>query len=535
MSLAKNAGRMSIAVFLSRILGLVREQVFAALFGAGVAADAYQVAFRIPNLLRDLFAEGAFSPAFVTVFSKARSPEEQRRLASVIMTALTVLVGIACAGIFLAAPAIVDLMTDQNFQSDPLRRDLAVSLTRLFSPFLYFVSSAAIAMGVLNSLGHFFMPAMGAAAFNLGNIVIGGGLAWMAADRGVSAAAWGFGLGTLAGAALQWLVQWPSLKREGFTPWAGLSRVFSLARVREAFGDEGFRAVLRLMAPAVLSLATVPIMSFVSTNYATAAGPGAIAWITYAYRLIHFPMGVFGVALSTAAMPKLASLVRDGKTREFGETLEQAFGLGFILALGSAAGLFVFRLPLVSLIYQHGRFMPADTVRVGEALSAYALGLVAFTCTKIFVQAFYALDRVWVPSVVSFASIGLNVALNASFVRHFGHAGVPLSMSITSLSVMLFLMIFLRAKGVPFVTAKTLRVVAASAVGSLAMVALDYRFGFTDQILRVREAHGFAPFAGAVLGGVAVGGAFYLGVVTLLTPEGRVLAQRLGGRFFKRR
>ena len=531
MSLAKNAGRMSIAVFLSRILGLVREQVFAALFGAGLVSDAYLVAFRIPNLLRDLFAEGALSQAFVTVFSRTDTEEEKRRLARDVMTALTVIVGITCLGIALAAPYLVELMAGK-FAAEPGKLELTIGLTRLFSPFLYFASSAALAMGILNTLGSFFIPAMGSAAFNLGNIVVGGGLAWMFSRSGMgpTSAIWGFGIGTLAGGFLQWSVQWPTLRQKGYMPWAGATGIFSSKRVAESFRDPGFRTILALMAPAILSIASVQLNTFIGTWFAASLEQGSVSWISYAYRLMHFPMGVFGVALSTAALPRLASLIKDNKRLEFGETLENALGMSWILALGSTCGLILFREPLISLLYQHGRFTYHDTQMTALALMAYAIGLVAFIQTKILVQAFYALNRVWFSSTISLVSVLMSAGLNFVLARYFGHAGVPLSTALTAWAVTFALAIALRRQGVRFLSAKTWKLGFVSLVSAAISMGSLELLGVPTWLLAFRVQQGFLPFAMATLAVVAGAGAFYVFLVALLTPQGRLLWQRLRSR-----
>lgn len=529
MSLARNAGRMSIAVFLSRILGLVREQVFAALFGAGLASDAYLVAFRIPNLLRDLFAEGALSQAFVTVFSRAGSDDDQKRIARDVMTAMSALVLVTCLLIAVLAPWVVDAMAGE-FAAVPGKIELTTGLTRLFSPFLFFASSAALAMGVLNTLGSFFLPAMGSAAFNLGNILVGGGLAMWLAPQGSTVSMWGFGVGTLVGGFWQWSLQWPALRKRGYPPTAGLSAIFHPSRLRASFRDPDFHAVLKLMAPSILSIASVQINVFIGTWFVSSLGQGAVSWNNYAYRLMHFPMGVFGVALSTAALPRLASLLKQGKREEFEDTLSRAVGLGWMLAFGSTVGLVVLREPLLGLLYEHGRFHRSDTTMTGQALMAYAVGLVPFIVNKILVQAFYALDRVWVSSALSLGSIVLSVGLNFALVKHFGHAGVPLSSSLTALINMCALAILLRGQGVKLFSASLARSVFLSLLGGICLASLAMAQA-PAILLTLRDERGFMFFAISVLATVVAGGALYIAPLAAFSREGRELLAKL----FRRR
>ncbi len=530
MSLAKNAGAMSVAVMISRVLGLVREQVFAFLFGAGLVSDAYLVAFRIPNLFRDLFAEGALSSAFVTVFSRAGSEEEAKRLAHDVFAVITFVVGLWCALLFIFTPEIVHLMA-KDFSPETFQ--LTVDLTRLLIPFLYFASSAALAMGILNSLGMFFVPSLGAGAFNLGNVIVGGGLAFYFKDQGPLQAIWAFSVGTLVGGFLQWAVMWPALGARGYRPWIATFAVFSFSKLRRAFQDPAIRDIGRLMAPAILSVAAVQINVMVNTSFATSLAAGSVSWLSYAYRIMHFPMGVFGVALSTATLPRLSKIVRSGDKAAFQNTLEEALKWTLILALGSAAGLIVFRETLVTLIYEHGKvFSYNDTIQTGRALAAFAVGLLAFNASKIFVAAFYALDSIKIPSILSLLSIGINYGLNYFYSQHFGHAGLALATAVSSTIVSLSFVVILGWQGHFRITLSLLRVFLSAALGVAGIYLWAY-FDIPAKLYAAKPDLGFGLFALQALAHMAAAGTLYLLIVGLLDPHGRKLIYQIKGRLLR--
>lgn len=529
MSVARNAGRMSIAVMISRVLGLVREQVFAYFFGAGLLADAYLVAFRIPNLFRDLFAEGALSSAFVTVFARAPTASRAQTLAKHVMAVITLLVGALCAALYFASPEIVAHMASE-FAGVPGKIELTTELTKIMVPFLYLASSAALAMGVLNSLGHFFVPAIGSAFFNVGSILVGGGLALYYRGSSPVSAIYGFAWGTLVGGLMQWGVQWPSLRRLGYQPLAGIFSIFSPSKMREAFRDPALKEILKLMAPAILAVAAVQINVVVDTYFAAGLEPGSVSWLSFAFRIMHFPMGVFGVALSTATLPRLSKLVFEKDMTGFSNTLEDSLKWTTILAVGSAAGLIVFREPIVSLLYQRGHFNAHDTVMTGNALAAFSMGLLAFNGTKIFVQAFYALNKIWIPSMMSALSIAMNYLLNIYFSKIWGHAGLALSTATVSFMNMFLLIYFLRRRDYFHVRSGLWKVVGASLLGAL-FISLFGWLGVPSWLMTLRPLYGTGFFAAILLPVVAVIGSGYFVIVGALSPEGQALLAKLRSKF----
>jgi putative peptidoglycan lipid II flippase len=452
--LARRAGVVSAAVLASRVLGLVREQAFAVFFGAGRELDAFITAFRIPNLLRDLFAEGALSAAFVTTFTQRLEREGESsawRLANLVVNALAVVVaGLTLLGVWFS-PVLVEAIAP-GFAAIPGKVELTVHLTRIMFPFLLLVALAAVAMGVLNTRNIFGVPAAASAFFNLGSIV--GGLAcaaWLAPDylRSVlgsgptpdaalaARAITGMAVGTLAGGFLQLAVQLPSLRRVGFRYRAILD-----------LSDPGVRQVMRLMAPATIGAAAVQVNVFVNNNFASYLGNGPVSWLNVAFRFMQLPIGLFGVALGTVTLTVVSRHGARGDHRALAGTVGQALELVALFCLPAAAGLAVMGIPVIGVIYEHGRFTPLDTAAAAQALGGYAVGLAGYAGIKVLAPAFYALGDARTPMAVSVLSIAVNYALNWVFVRRlgFGHVGLALATSAVALGNFGLLYVFLRRR-----------------------------------------------------------------------------------------
>lgn len=440
-SVARSAGIVSIAVMFSRVLGLVREMIFARYFGAGFLNDAYQVAFRIPNVLRDLFAEGALSAAFVKVFTDYqinKSEKEAWKLASLVMNALAVVLSIVTILGILFARQFVDLIA-KGFS--PEKAALATTLTQIMFPFILLVALAAVAMGVLNTKGIFGIPASASTVFNVVSIFVGLGMAYWLSGGGwlnsasqdavpPSTAQWaiiGMAIGTLIGGAAQFLMQIPSLFKIGFR----FSPVLS-------FTDEGVRRVMALMAPAILGTSAVQINVLVNTFFVSDIN-GGISWLGYAFRLMQFPIGVFGVAVGTASVPVLSRMASEGKFDDFRQTLSSSLKLVFLLTLPSACGLIVLGQPIISLIYEHGgKFTAADTNMTALALAGYAVGLTGYAAIKVLSPAFYALNDAKTPMIIALCSIAVNALASYGFRQvldnyGYGHVGVALATSSVAL------------------------------------------------------------------------------------------------------
>jgi len=454
---------MSVAVLFSRILGLVREQVLAALFGAGFAMDAFVVAFRIPNLLRDLFAEGALSTAFVTVFThydQRQGPERTWRLANNVIACLAILVGgISLLGMFFS-PQLVEIMAP-DFGLVPGKLQLTWTMTRIMFPFLLLVSLAAVVMGILNTKERFFIPALSSSFFNLGSIVVGVGLALLLPRVGVPAIE-GMAWGTLVGGLLQLLVQTPQLRRVGF-------RFQAVCDWR----DKGVRQIFRLMLPAVVGLSATQINVFINTFYASSCGQGSVSWLNYAYRLVHLPQGLFGVALSVATLPMVSRFAAHENLSAMKEAFKSSLALAMILTIPAAAGLIALAGPICTVIFQHGRFSALDTQQTAAALILYSLGLFAFSGAKILVPVFYTLNDTKIPVIGSFLTVAANIVLINLTIAALGHRAIALSTSLSMLVNLLFLgvMLYRKVEGyaVGDLMATLAKVTGASAIMGLAV------------------------------------------------------------------
>ncbi len=466
-SVARSAGIVSIAVMGSRVLGLVRELVFAAFFGAGFATDAFIIAFRIPNLLRDLFGEGALSAAFVTTFTQKLNQEGEKsawRLANLVNNGLFIILSlIALLGIIFS-PQIVHLLMDMNPKRgtfDPIKAqqtyELAVQMTRIMFPFLLMISLAAVAMGVLNTKGIFGIPASASTMFNVGSILGGLFCSYLFApdyiaqitrailhgqkpelsQQSAARAILGMAIGTLIGGVLQWLIQVPSLRKVGYR-WQPIL----------SFSDSGVRQVMTLMAPAILGAAAVQVNVLVSTNFASGLGEGPVSWLNYAFRLIQFPIGVFGVAISTATITKTAREAAQGKLDEFRKTIASSLRLTMLMTIPSTIGLVVLAKPIIGMIYERGRFTASDTNQTADAMMFYAVGLTAYSAIKVLAPAFYALKDTRIPMMTSVLSIITNYFVAKLSIEYFGigHRGLALSVSAVAIINFSLLFFFLRKK-----------------------------------------------------------------------------------------
>lgn len=407
----------------SRILGLAREQVLAYMFGAGHATDAYNVAFRIPNLLRDLFAEGAMSAAFVPTFTRyltLRGKESAWRLGNSVINALILVTAvIVIAGIAGSAP-IVRLFAE-DYAHVPGKLELTNTLTRIMFPFLTLVAVAAALMGMLNSLHRFFIPALSPAMFNIGTILCAVTLVQFMPRLGLPGIG-AIAIGTIVGGFGQILVQWPALRREGYRYRPVLD-----------FKEEGLRQVFVLMVPGLIGLAGVQINLFVNTVLATGQGEGAVSWLNYAFRLMYMPIGLFGVSIATAALPSISRYAAHDEIAGMRRTISTALRLMLMLNVPAMAGLMALASPIVALLFQHGRFTASDTAATAAALEYYAIGLIGYSAVKLAVPSFYVLHDSRTPVIVSGVTIVLNIALNLALVRLLGYRGLALGTAIASL------------------------------------------------------------------------------------------------------
>jgi putative peptidoglycan lipid II flippase len=459
----KAAGIIGVAVMCSRLLGLAREQICAALFGGGGAMDAFTAAFRIPNLLRDLFAEGALSTAFVTTFSKtiARGGDAGAwRLANKVATLTAiVLSGICLLGIAFSPQLVATLAPG----FDVGKAALTVTLTRIMFPFILLVSLAALVMGMLNAKNVFGMPAMASSFFNIGSIVGGVLLGhWLDPHFGPRALT-GLAIGTLIGGAMQLGVQLPRLRRLGYHYHPDF-----------AWRDAGVNAILALMGPSVIAASTTQFNVLVNSMFASTLGDGPIFWLSIAFRLMQLPLGLFGVALGTVTLPLLSRLAVGGDLPAFRAELSRAMRLAFLLTVPSAVGLMMLAEPIISVLYQHGRFDAHQTAEAAGALRFYAIGLCGYAALKVLVNAFYALDRRKTPMLVSFAAVALNLLFNWIFTFHlgWGHRGLAFSTGCVATFNFLLLYALMRHRLKRLETRRMLAMLGKVAVASAALAGI---------------------------------------------------------------
>ena len=501
------SGIIAAAVMLSRVLGLVREVLFNALFGTA-AMGLFLIAFRLPNLLRDLFAEGALSTAFITVFSQKIEKEgaaaawslaaKMLTLATVFMSAVSIL------GVIFAEP-LVHLLAP-GF--DPAEAGFTILLARIMYPFILLVSLAALAMGILNSRQIFTAPALASSFFNIGSIAGGAAFGWLIDPSFGKNALIGLAIGTLVGGFLQLAVQIPDLLR------AGLRFVPDFRWM-----DPGIKKILVLMVPSVIAASAVQVNVLVNSRFASYAGAEAVTWLNSAFRLMQLPIGVFGVASATITLPVVSRIAANTDTSRFGPTLGRAMRLALFLTIPSAAGLWFMAEPIIALVYQHGQFTAADTRQTALALQFYALGLVAYSCIKVLSPAFYAIDRKWTPMLVSFGAVGLNLALNWLFMFRLdlGHKGLALSTSLCAILNIATLYLLMRPAAGTLESGKFLSTLARCLAAAVPLALVCH---VANTRLPQWLPPGSLPIdALRVLGTIAIAALAYLGACLLLKIE----------------
>ena len=511
--LARGARRVSALTMLSRLLGLVREQVFALTLGAGATSDAFLAAFRIPNLLRDLFAEGALSTAFVPTYVttlRNRSRAEAFVLANRVLSTLTIYLG-AVALIAMIFPQPVVGLVAAGF--GPEKAALCSQLVRIMMPFLPIVSVAVVAMGALNAEEQYTAPGLASSMFNL--VAIVGGLTVYAIGPSPRAAVIAWAALVLVGGLAQLVIQVPPLWRLGFRP-----RLLPDISLR----DPGTRRIAALMAPATLGVAAVQINVVINSSFASLISDGAISWLSYAFRLMQLPIGVFGVAVGTTSLTHLA---RDAAAQDWEAlraTLRRGLRMVLFLTIPSTVGLALLGAPIIRLIYEHGRFGHTATLETARALGGYAVGLAAYASIKVMAPAFYALGRTRVPLVASLSAVGSNVVWNLLTFRQLGHVGLALGTSIAAIVNLLVLVISFQLQIGGLVTrdllAALLRILLAAGLMALAV-------WFLSAQLTALPLPRLLAWAVAALLPVIAGALIYFGAARLLRlPEANALVRR---------
>ncbi len=420
--MTRTVGSIAVATMISRVLGLAREMVIARFFGAGRITDAFYVAFRIPNLLRDLFAEGALSSAFIPTFVRSLThggKEQAWLLANRVISALLVILGLFTLVIFFGAQAFVYLLA-AGYSKDPAKFDLTVQMVRIMSPFLLCVSLASVGMGILNACGSFFIPAMASSAFNICCILAGIFLSPLMPELGLDPIV-SMAIGALIGGSSQFLVMVPSVRSAGFR-----------FRFVLDFSDPGLRQIARLMLPAIVGLSATQINITVDTQLASTYGNGPVSWLTYGFRLMQLPIGVFGIAIATSTMAAVAHYAAQNAHDRLHQTVDSGLRLAACLTFPATAGLLIFRNEIVRLLYERGSFLAVDTEQTGRVVLLYALGLFSYSAVKILVPAFYALNDTRTPIRISFVTVAAKIALSFALIYPIGFLGLALSTTMAS-------------------------------------------------------------------------------------------------------
>jgi len=459
--LVRSAGLIGTAIMTSRVLAVGRETMLAALFGASDAMDAFNVAFRVPNLLRDLFAEGAISSAFVPTFTRVLTTEGRPaawRLGNLVVNTLAAIT-VACVAIgWFFAPALARALAPE-YALVPGKLELTTLLTRLMLPFLTMIAIGVAMMGMLNALRRFFIPALSPAMFNIATLLSAVTLVPLMPYVGWPPIA-GIAIGTVIGGAGQILIQWPVLRREGWR----------YAPILD-FKDAGLREVMTLMAPGTIGLAAVQINVFVNTVLATGEGTGAVSWLNYAFRLMYVPIGLFGISIGTAALTEVSQHAAVQNTAGMRATLSSAIRLMMTLNIPATVGLIVLAQPIVALVLERGHFGQADTAATAAALVCYAPGLLGYGIVKIASPTFYALRDSRTPVLVSLVSIASNVILNLVLVRSAGYRGLAIGTAAGALVNAGLLLWLLRRRLGGLEEARNVRALGKIVVASLVMGA----------------------------------------------------------------
>ncbi len=431
---ASAATVVALGTFASRIVGFLRDAVIAAFFGASPAADAFYVAYRIPNLFRELFAEGSMSAGFIPVFTQTLTREGAARAREVARSAFTLLAVILSAlfvGVLFFAPLVV-LLVAPGFSDEPGKFNLTAMLTRFMFPYLIFISLSALAMGILNAMRRFFAPAFSPVVANL--VIIGSVLG---VSPFLAEPIYAVAIGVTAGGVVQFLFQLPVLYRSGM----------SLAPKRPFPIDPAVRRMGLLLIPTLVGLSVTQVNLLINTLIASYLPEGSVTYLYYGLRLIHLPLGIFAVALATALLPTLSVQAATGRREDLRKTLSFALRLIFFLTFPAMIGLILLRMPIIQVLFEHGQFSREATVQTASALLFYSLGLWAFAGTRVVVPAFYAMQDTRTPVGVGLAAVGANLVLNIMLMRTpLKHGGLALATSISAIGNLAGLIFFLNRK-----------------------------------------------------------------------------------------
>ncbi|MEW6443386.1 MAG: murein biosynthesis integral membrane protein MurJ [bacterium] len=513
-TLARSAGVVAFFTLLSRILGLARDMVVAYAFGSGPQADAFFVAFRIPNLLRRLVAEGALTASFLPVYTdclERRTPAEADRIVQVTFTLLSLLLALITLAGVMFSPWMIRVFAP-GFLPDPGRFDLAVSLNRIMFPYVFFISLVALCMGVLNARGHFAAPAAAPVLLNVA-MIAGAGLL----NGCFATPVHGLAVGVLAGGVLQLGLQIPPLVRRKvrFRPVLSLS-------------DPAVNRIGRLFLPAAFGAAVYQLNVVVSNIFASFLPAGSISYLWYAGRLLEFPLGVFGMALATAAFPALSRQSSRGDSMRFRRTLEESLRLVTFITLPATVGLMMLGMPIVQVLLQRGEFDPGSASKTASALLYYSLGMWSVAVSRILTAGFYSFQDTATPVKISFASVLANVAISLALMGPMLHAGLALASSIASMLNAFLLFFYLRRRigvwGLDWVRESGIKMLLASLIMAAILWGATALTGGIEGKPFLRQC--------LLLGSwVTVGGASYFGACHALSVQELRTAKGALGRW----
>ena len=490
-NIARAAGVLGAATMLSRIMGMVRDMVVSRLFGAGLYTDAFFAAFQIPNMLRRFFAEGALTSAFVPTFSEwytNKGEEEARALANVCFTVLTiVMASITVLGIIFS-PQIVALMFP-GFAANPGKLSITILLNRLMFPYIFFVSLVALCMGILNTVRHFFTPAISTVFLNLSMILA----ALLLHDR-FQVPVVSLAVGVLIGGLLQFALQLPVLYRKGFP-----------LRPNFNFRHPAVKKIGLLMGPSVFGVGVYYLNITVGSILASLLPEGSVSYLYYAQRLFEFPPGIFTVSVAQAVLPSMSRQAAAGDLDALKESLSYGVRLTLFITIPAMAGLMLCATPIFSLLFMGGAFDYAKAVNCGSALLYYSLGLSFVALVRVLVPAFYALKDTKTPVLIAFAAFVLNLVFSLALMGPMRHDGLALASSLSALGNMALLLWYLRSKLGPF-GGRAIALCAANGVlASIPMAAAVYWImGMIDWSLAGEKLVKTGVLGGAVLAGIAI-------------------------------
>ena len=416
MNLLKTLASVGGMTTISRILGFVRDSIIARVFGVGIETDAFFVAFKIPNLLRRISAEGAFTQAFVPILSEYKNKKSKIEVSYLINKVATLLglflVLVTLLGVF-GAPWLI-YISAPGFVSDSEKFDLTVNLLQITFPYIFFISLVSMAGGILNTYGKFVVPAFTPVWLNISFILAALYFSdWF--EDPITVLAWA----VFFGGVLQLFFQIPFLKKIGFLPKFNLD-----------FKDKGVWKILKLMGPAILGVSVVQISLLINTIFASFLASGSVSWLYYADRLMEFPAGVLGVALSTILLPSLSKSFSGKKTKDYSDLINWGLRLGILLSIPAATALAILAVPLISTLFHYGAFTETDVLMTQHALIAYSIGLVGLILIKILAPAFYAQQNVKTPVKIALFTLFCTQFMNLIFIGYFKHAGLALAIGL---------------------------------------------------------------------------------------------------------